>query len=316
MTSIPAMRAAVIDGFGPPEVLRVAQVPVPTPGPGQVLIRVSAAGVNAIDAFTRAGRGVGVPGFPAVLGWDVAGTVVVVGPDVTGLRVGDEVFGMARFPALAGAYAEFAAIPEDELVVIPAGVDHVTAAAAPMAGTTAWQSLFRHGGLAAGQRVLVHGAAGGVGHLAVQMACATGAEVVGTASARNHDFVMGLGAKQVVDYTDERVEDVVDGFDLVVDSRGGEDFARLLRVLKPGGTIVTLKGGAPEHAGLVAERGVRAGYTYVSPDVEAMAAVAAMLADGALRVAVGQPVPLADVVAAHRVVDEGHVRGRLVLDLA
>jgi NADPH:quinone reductase-like Zn-dependent oxidoreductase len=239
--------------------------------------------------------------------------VTAAGP--TGPQPGDEVFGMPRFPALAGAYAEYVAAPADQVVPKPDHVDHRTAAAAPMVGITAWQTLFRHGGLTRGQRVLVHGAAGGVGHVAVQLAVGAGAEVVGTASARNHDFVTGLGATQVVDYTAERVEDVVRDIDLVVDTRGGTGSRQLLEVLSPGGIIVTLKGQDDKLDAAARERGLRTGYTYVSPDAEALADIAAQLADGRLRIVVERVFPLAQVAAAHALGEEGHVRGRLVLDV-
>lgn len=300
------MRAAVIDAFGPADAIRVAEVPVPTPGDGEVLVRVHAVGVNAIDWFSRAGRGVGVRSFPAVLGWDVSGTVV---------GTGEEVFGMPRFPDLAGAYAEYVVAPAGELAAKPAGVDHRTAAGAPMVGITAWQTLFRHGGLAEGQRVLVHGAAGGVGHVAVQLAADAGAEVVGTASAHNHDFVASLGASRVVDYTAERVEDVVRDIDLVVDTRGGPGARRLLDVLRPGGALVTLKGRDDALDRAAAARGLRVGYTYVSPDAEALSAVADLMAREALRIAIEDVLPLERVADAHRTGERGHVRGRLVLDV-
>jgi NADPH:quinone reductase-like Zn-dependent oxidoreductase len=303
------MRAAVIDAYGPADTFRLTDLPVPVPGDGEVLIRVHAAGLNAIDWASRAGQGVGVSAFPAVLGWDLSGTVVA------GPRAGDEVFGMPRFPALAGAYAEYVVAPADQVVRKPDHIDHRTAAAAPMVGITAWQTLFRHGGLTRGQRVLVHGAAGGVGHVAVQLAVDAGAEVVGTASARNHDFVAGLGAKQVVDYATERVEDVVRDIDLVVDTRGGAGSLRLLDVLRPGGIIVTLKGQDEKLDAAARDRGLRTGYTYVSPDAEALADIARQLADGRLQIVLEQAFPLARVAAAHAVGEAGHVRGRLVLDV-
>jgi NADPH:quinone reductase-like Zn-dependent oxidoreductase len=309
------MRAAVIDAFGPADTLRLTDLPVPVPGEGEVLIRVHAVGINAIDWLSRAGTGVGITSFPAVLGWDLSGTVAA-DTGATGLQAGDEVFGMPRFPALAGAYAEYVVAPAYHVVLKPDAVDHRAAAAAPMVGITAWQTLFRHGGLIAGQRVLVHGAAGGVGHVAVQLAVDAGAEVIGTASAHNHDFVAGLGAAKVVDYTSERVEDVVREVDLVVDTRGGEDAVRLLDVLRPGGVVVTLKGQSDPLDAAARHRGLRTGYTYVGPDAEALADIARRLASGALRIEVERAFPLAQVAQAHTIGEQGHVRGRLVLDLS
>ncbi|HEX5120971.1 MAG TPA: NADP-dependent oxidoreductase [Pseudonocardiaceae bacterium] len=309
------MRAAAIDAVGPPDRLRITELPVPVAGPGEVLVRVRAAGVNAIDWATRAGEGVPIGEFPAVLGWDVAGTVVGTGPGVTAFGDGDDVFGMPRFPALAGCYAEYVTAPESELAGRPATVDNRTAAGAAMVALTAWQSLFEHADLGAGQRVLVHGAAGGVGHVAVQLAKLAGAEVIATASARNHDFLRELGADDVVDYTVRQPADVVAGIDVVVDPRGGSDFVRLTGVLRPGGVIVTLKGEQPGHRDHAAAAGARAAFTYVHPDGPVLDRIARLLADGSLRIAVDRTFPLADAAAAHALGEQGHVRGRLVLDV-
>ncbi|MFG3101383.1 NADP-dependent oxidoreductase [Streptomyces sp. NPDC048182] len=309
------MRAVVMDGFGAPGVLRVARVPVPEPGEDEVLVRVSAAGVNAIDWATRAGQGVGVPRFPAVPGWDLSGTVVATGEHAGRFAAGDEVFGMPRFPAPAGAYAEYAVAPEAELSRKPAGLGHHLAATAPMVGLTAWQSLFEHGRLTAGQRVLVSGAAGGVGHIAVQLAVDAGARVVGTASPGNHAFVLGLGAEQAVDHRTDRLRDAVGEVDLVVDPMGGPSLLRLLDVVRTGGTVVTLKGEDPEFRTRAAERGVRAGFTYVRPDAGVLDRVAELLAEGRVVPEVQRVFRLEEAARAHEFGEAGHVRGRLVLAL-
>jgi len=303
------MRAVVADAFGPPSVLRQADVAEPEPGPGEVLVRVDAVGVNAIDWFTRAGQGVPVAQFPAVHGWDLCGTVVA---DAGGFTAGTRVFGMPRFPALAGAYAELVAAPADQLVAVPDGVATEVAAAIPMVALTAWQTLFTHGGLQAGQRVLVQGAAGGVGHIAVQLAKHAGAEVIGSASPASHEFVAGLGADRVVSYA-EAAE--LSDIDVVVDPRGGDDFTRLVEVLRPGGIIVTLKGESPGHQDLVRAKGKRAGFTYVGPDGGVLGEVAALLAAKELTAVIDEVLPLADAATAHEIGERGHVRGRLVLDV-
>jgi NADPH:quinone reductase-like Zn-dependent oxidoreductase len=313
--SVPAtMRAVVLDGFGGPEVLRAAELPVPAPGDGEVLVRVRAAGVNAIDWATRLGQGVGVPDFPAVLGWDLSGTVAALGPGVDALAVGDEVFGMPFFPKPAGGYAQYAVAPAADLARKPKRLSHHAAAGAPMVALTAWQSLVTHAEVGAGQRVLVSGAAGGVGHVAVQLAKAAGAFVIGTASTANHDFLRSLGADQVVDYTRRPIARLVEPVDVVLDPRGGPDFDELLDVLRPGGIIVTLKGEQPGQRELAASRGLRVGYTYVGPDGATLGRIAEQLADGRLDIAVEQVFPLAEAAAAHRLGEGGHVRGRLVLD--
>lgn len=307
------MQAAVIDGFGAPGVLHTAQQPLPVPGEGEVLVRVHAAGVNAIDWATRAGQGVGVPAFPAVLGWDISGTVTALGPGTTRLRVGDAVFGMPRFPGLAGAYAQFAVADENELALKPAGVDDIVAASAPMVVLTAWQTLYEHGGLHSGRRVLVQGASGGVGHIAVQLAAAAGAEVIGTASAANHDFVRSLGAHEVLEH--DAVGRAAKDVDIAVDPRGGSDFHRLLDVVRPGGIVVTLKGEAQGHRVAAEARAVRAGFTYAHPDRAVLEQAAPLLTDGSLRPYVQEVLPLTEAARAHEIGEQGHVRGRLVLDL-
>ncbi|MFC8914628.1 NADP-dependent oxidoreductase [Streptomyces sp. NPDC057116] len=309
------MRAAVVGSFGGPDTLRVRNLPVPEPKEGEVLVRVHAAGVNAIDWATRAGRGVGVEGFPAVLGWDVSGTVAATGPGVRRFTEGDAVFGMPRFPSLAGGYAEYAVAPEGELAAKPDGVDHVVAASLPMVGLTAWQTLFEHGGLRPGHRVLVSGAAGGVGHIAVQLAVDAGAEVIGTASPANHDFVRSLGARRAVDYRTVPLQKEVGDVDLAVDPMGGAEFFRLLDVVRPGGIVVTLKGEGPDHRQTAQAHGVRAGFTYVHPDGPVLDRIAGLLSAGAVRPEIQRVFRLDEVGQAHALGEEGHVRGRLVLDI-
>ena len=309
------MRAVVLDAFGGPDLLRLVGRPVPTAGDGEVLVRVRAAGINAIDRATRAGHGVEVSKFPVILGWDVSGEVAALGSGVTGLAVGDEVFGLLRFPDIASGYAHYVTAPAAQLARKPKELSHHAAAAAPIPALTAWQSLVSHGKVASGQRVLVSGAAGGVGHIAVQIAHAAGAEVIGTAAGSHHEFVTSLGADQVVDYTRQRVSQVVKDVDIVLDPRGGADFVQLLDVLKPGGIIVTLKGDAPGQADLARSRGLRVAYTRVAPTGATLGEIAKQLADGRIRVGVEQVFLLEEAGAAHLAGERGHVQGRLVLDM-
>jgi NADPH:quinone reductase-like Zn-dependent oxidoreductase len=308
------MRAVVIERFGPPEVLRERDLPVPEPAEGEVLVEVRAAGVNAIDWLTRAGQGVGISAFPAVLGWDVSGVVTAAGPGAQDLPPGAEVFGMGGFPGLIGGYAQYAVVAANALTRKPDTIDHATAAAAPMPALTAWQTIITHAQVTAGQRVLIHGAAGGVGQLAVQLAAAAGARVIGTASTRNHDLIRTLGAEDVIDYTRRPVEEAVRDADVVVDPIGGDVAVRLLATLRPGGILVTLKGSDAKLESAAADRGVRLAYTYVAPDGAGMAEVARLLGDGRLRVAVQEVFPLAQAATAHTVGESGHLHGRLVLD--
>jgi NADPH:quinone reductase-like Zn-dependent oxidoreductase len=309
------MQAVIMNRFGEADVLHLAERPKPEPKPGEVLIRTSCVGVNYIDALTRAGKGVPVEGFPAIVGWDLAGVVAALGAGVTRFRVGDAVFGMPRFPRLAEAYAEYVSAPAHELALKPAAVDDATAASAPMIGLTAWLALFTQGGLRVGQRVFVHGASGGVGHVAVQLAREAGAEVIGAASAAHHDFVAGLGANLVIDYADGAIERAVRDVDLAIDHRGGDDFVRIVSVMRPGGVIATLKGADPAGEALAREKGVRVERVFVQPDGEALEKIADRLATGRLQVAVSDAVPLAEASAAHAVVERARGRVRIVLDV-
>jgi NADPH:quinone reductase-like Zn-dependent oxidoreductase len=247
------MQAVIMNRFGGADVLHLAERPKPEPKPGEVLIRTHCVGVNYIDTLTRAGKGVPVEKFPAIVGWDLAGAVAALGAGVTRFRVGDAVFGMPRFPRLAEAYAQYVSAPAHELAFKPAALDDATAASAPMIGLTAWLALFTQGDLRAGQRVFVHGASGGVGHVAVQLAREAGAEVIGAASAAHHDFVASLGANLVIDYADGTIERAVHDVDLAIDHRGGDDFVRIVRVMRPGGVIATLKGANPAGEALARE---------------------------------------------------------------
>ena len=303
------MRAVVQTEFGGPEVLRLVEVDRPVAGPGEVLVRVVASGVNPADAIVRAGYPMlGEP--PLTLGWDVSGVVEEVGPNA-GYAVGDEVHGMPAFPRAANAYAEYVVARSDELAPKPAGLDQVHAAALPLAALTAWQA-FAEADVQPGQRVLVHGAAGGVGHLAVQLAKALGAHVTALAGASGHEFVRDLGADEVIDYRTTDFTTVLSDLDVVFDSVEQAD--RSLTVLKPGGVLITIK---EQHDPAVGERVVAAGRgfvgTTVTPDGAGMAAIGDLVERGLVRPHVSETFPLADVVKAHELIDTGHTRGKIVL---
>ncbi|MGH3586476.1 MAG: NADP-dependent oxidoreductase, partial [Pseudonocardia sp.] len=218
--------------WGELDTLEVVEVARPSPAPTEVLVRVEAAGVNPVDVYTRKGLAYNsVLDLPFVGGWDVAGVVTEVGYGVTRFRPGDRVFGMPHFPREAGAYAEYVAAPSRHFALVPEGLDVVEAAAVPLAGLSAWQMLVDAAGVAEGDRVLVSAAAGGVGHLAVQIAKARGAYVIGTASAAKHDFGRTLGADEVVDYTAGDVADSVRDVDVVIQMFGGDGALRALECL-------------------------------------------------------------------------------------
>ncbi|MFI4977746.1 MAG: NADP-dependent oxidoreductase [Solirubrobacterales bacterium] len=300
------MRAVVMRETGDPDVLRLEDAERPEPGDGEVLIRVHAAAVNPIDWKYR--RGLVPKDLPAVLGSDVSGTVEVSRAD--GFAAGDDVFGFAA----SGGYAEFAAAPAALIAKKPAGVSHEQAAALPVAGLTAWQALFDRGGLARGQTALIAGAAGGVGHLAVQLAKHAGARVIGTGSSRNRDYVLGLGADQYFDYTQQDVAATASDVDVVFDTVGGETTQTLVPTLREGGIIVTIAGAPPEQA--AGERGARAELLIMSPDSERLARVAELVAAGEVHVEIAQTLPLAQAAQAHVLSESGHTRGKIILTVS
>jgi NADPH:quinone reductase-like Zn-dependent oxidoreductase len=280
------MKAIRQSELGPPEVLELVELPDPQPGPTEVLVRVAAAGVNPVDWKTRARGGfLGEP--PFTVGWDVAGTVERVGLGVTRFAPGERVFGMPRFPREAAAYAELVTAPSRQFARMPEQLSWSEAAALPLGALTAWQTLVDTAGLGAGQRVLIHAAAGGVGHLAVQIAKARGAYVIGTARAAHHDFLRELGADEAVDYTETEVADAVGEVDLVLDLVGGETGVKSIAALRDGGLIVTVPSStdlAPLHE--AAGERVRVSAFLVEPDREGIEAIAALVEAGELRVKV------------------------------
>jgi NADPH:quinone reductase-like Zn-dependent oxidoreductase len=309
------MRAIIAERAGGPEVLKLAEVERPTPGATEILVRVHAAGINPTDWKSRSGSGLAGRSFPAILGYDVAGVVEAVGPGVTLYRPGDEVLGMPLFPHLPGAYAEYVAAPARHFVPKPASLSFEEAAGLPLVALTAWQGLVDTAKLKAGQRVLVHAAAGGVGHVAVQIAKSLGAYVIGTASAAKHDFVCGLGADEVIDY---RAADFVEVLrdqpvDVVFDSLAGDYSSRSLKVLKDGGVLVSI---LPVDEVAVKEgeaRGIPTGFTLVEPDRLSLTAIADLVERGKLRVEIDSVFALEDAAEAHRRSETGRATGKIVL---
>ncbi|WP_043255018.1 NADP-dependent oxidoreductase [Streptomyces sp. Tu6071] len=298
--------------LGTPDVLRLTEVPRPVPGPGQLLVAVRAAGLNPTDFKHRSQR-LFLPPPPFTLGWDVSGTVVATGYGVTLFRPGDDVFGMLPYPHGAGSHAEYVTGPARAFAAKPAGIDHVQAAALPLAALTAWQALVDTAALRAGQRVLVHAAAGGVGHLAVQLAKERGAHVTGTASAPKHDFLRALGADACVDYRTEDFTAAEEPYDVVLDPIGGETATRSAGVLRPGGVLVSLVPGAPDTPAAAEKAGVRAVTLLVEHDHAGMRALAGLAADGRLRAHVSGTFPLAEGARAHAQGETGRTTGKLVL---
>jgi NADPH:quinone reductase-like Zn-dependent oxidoreductase len=308
------MRAIVVRSYGGPETLHLEEVQRPEPIPTHVLVRVVAAGVNPIDAKTRSGGGFANEAgpLPHIPGWEFSGVVEKTGFGVTRFRPGDEVFGLPFFPRPAQAYAEYVSAPSRQLALKPANLPHEQAAGLPLAGLTAWQLLVDTAGVRPGQRVLIHAAAGGVGHLAVQIARARGAYVIGTASAAKHDLVKELGADEVIDYTATSFEEAAGVVDVVVDLVGGDTRRRSLEVLREGGLLLPVPRGldVSEEA---ARRGIRATPMIVEPDYRGLEELAAMVRDGTLRVRVETALPLEQAEQAHRAMESGHATGKTVL---
>ena len=308
------MHAIRQQAFGGPEVLELTEVDRPVPLPTEVLVRVRAVGVNPVETVIRSGRFplLGEP--PFILGWDVCGMVADVEPGVTRFRPGDEVYGMPFFPRAASAYAEYVAAPSRQLARKPATLSGAEAAALPLAGLTAWQALVDTAQLAPGQRVLIHGAGGGVGHLAVQIARARGAYVIGTASAAKHDLIASLGADELIDYRTADFAAHVDGVDVVLDTIGGEVARRSIGVLRRGGLLVTIVGRRDVDLAVRTEAaGRRFAGVSVEPDYPALEALADLAESGKLRVHLQATLSLAEAVKAHELLESGSVIGKIAL---
>jgi len=304
------MKAVVMNSFGGPEVLQPIELPIPTPGAGEILIQVRAAGINPVDYKIRSGQYRRTEtNLPVIPGRDVSGKIAAVGRDVAGFDVGDEVY--AFLASHSGGYADYAIARDNELALKPVTLDHAEAAAVPLAATTAWQALFDHGNLQRGQRVLIHGAAGGVGHFAVQFANVKGAVVIATAEAGDIALVEGLGADQVVDYKNGDFEREVEPVDLVVDLIAGDTQERSWSVLKEGGAMVsTLKEPSAEKA---RHHHARAVAFMAQPSREILQAVAALIDAGRVRVVLQKTYPLPEAAKAQDELEHDHSAGKRVL---
>lgn len=305
------MKGIRLHEFGGPDVLKYEDIPRPEPKAGDVLVRVQAAGVIATDWQFRSGL---MPGFlgitlPATPGWDVSGTVEALGPGVDRLRVGDEVYAM--LPG-QGGYAEYAVAHADTVAFRPASLDAIEAGAVPLAATTAYKCLYTTAQVSDGQTVLIHGAAGGVGSFAVQLAKARGASVIAVASGKNLAFVRSLGADQVIDHGAVRFEDFAQDVDVVLDVIGGDNIGRSLHALRKGGLLVTIAGQPPGPESL-APQSLRAAFVSAEPDGEALLAITRLIEDGRVKPHIHRVLPLAEAAEAHRTLEAGQVQGKLVL---
>ncbi len=308
------MKAVRIHEFGGLNVLKYEDAPMPKPGADEVLIKVFASGVNPIDSKIREGLAKErfPTKFPLILGWDVSGEIEEVGSDIVNFRKGDEVYSRPD-PTKNGSYAEYVVVKADQVNQKPKSIDHDKAAAVPLAGLTAWQGLFDHGQLEKGQRVLIHGASGGVGTYAVQFAKWKGAYVVGTASAGNIDFLKDLGANEVIDYKKEKFEDIVKDVDLVFDLVGGATQKRSLKVIKDGGTLVTTV--KPENQEEAKSRNIHVeGFMAKSYPGE-LQQIADLIDSGKVKPVIDKIFPLTEAAEAQKLSEEGHPRGKIVLQV-
>jgi NADPH:quinone reductase-like Zn-dependent oxidoreductase len=312
-----SMKAVQVHNYGGPEVLRFEDAPRPTPGFGELLIRVHAASVNAIDWKARAGylKDVFPLPLPYIPGWDVSGIVEAIGPGVTQFKKGNEVYAVPDGARSGkGTYAEYVVVKETEAALKPKSIDHIHAAALPVVALTAWQALFDHAGLSKGQKLLIHGAAGGVGGIAVQLAKWKGAHVIGTASGRNQDLLRELGVDDPIDYEKNRFEDVVNDVDVVLDTQGGDTQNRSWKVLKKGGLLISIV--APPSAEEAAKHSLRSAFLSGHPSSAQLYEIAQLVDAGKLKPVVETVLPLSDARRAHELNETGHARGKTVLRVA
>ncbi|WP_194861199.1 NADP-dependent oxidoreductase [Dietzia sp. SYD-A1] len=313
--SSPTMRAVTQDSLGAPDVLVVSDRPRPEPRTNEILVRVRAASVNPTDWKHRANGGfLGAP--PFVLGWDLSGVVEEVGIGVARFAPGDEVYGMLSYPFGHGAHADYVTAPAAWFAPKPASLDHVQAAALPLVSLTAWQALVEYADIQPGQRVLIHAAAGGVGHVAVQIAKARGAYVIGTASAGKHEFLRELGVDEAIDYREVDFAEAVGDVDAVLDTLGGDTSSRSLRTLRPGGILVSiLPVGSDDLLREADDLGVRAIRMLVDSSRHDLLSVTDLVDRGALRARVSDVFPLEQAAEAHRRGETGRTTGKMVLTL-
>ncbi len=313
------MRAIAIKAFGGSEQLELMDLPRPVPEPDEVLIEVRYAAVNAVDWKIREGmlQGYATHAFPLVLGWDAAGTVADMGAMVFGFNAGDQVYTSCPKPVIQhGCYAEYVAAKRDVIAPMPENLSFAEAAAIPLVALTAWQSLFDFAGLEAGQTVLVHAGAGGVGSLAIQLAKQAGATVLTTASAANHDYVLALGADHAIDYRAMDFVDAVrtlrpDGVQIVLDTVGGEVQERSFKVLTSGGVLVSIV--SPPDENLAHEHGLKAGLVYYQGNGAQLQKITEMLEAGTLKPPAVREMPLGEAAQALEASKGGHVQGKIVL---
>jgi NADPH:quinone reductase-like Zn-dependent oxidoreductase len=305
------MKAVQIHGYGGPEVLKYEDVPLPQIADDEVLIKIHASGVNPIDCKVRQGlKGANAYNLPLILGWDMSGDVSDLGNKVTEFKLGDPVFGRPD-TTRNGTYAEYTAVKASEIAAAPKLLDPISTAGIPLAGLTAWQGIFDHGKLEKGQRILIQGASGGVGSFAIQFAKWKGAYVVGTSSRKNHQFLIDLGANEMLDYHDNGYEKKYSDFDLVFDTVGGQTQRKSMVMLKKGGILVSTLG-IEDQAEL--KKNELSGVRFMAQSTPSdLKEIAKLVDQGEVKVVVDRIFNLPDAAIAHRMIEEGHVRGKIIL---
>jgi len=308
------MEVVIIDKFGSREVMKFRKLPIPTPGPNEILLKVKAASINPVDWKIREGQFPAIKSdkLPYVLGRDLSGVVEACGTETKGHQKGNEIYAMLAFDR--GAYAEHVIVKPNEAAPKPRSIDHVAAAGVPLAGLAAWQGLFRYGELKAGQRVLIHGGSGGVGHFAIQFAKAKGAHVITTVSEKHIEFVRELGADEVVDYKKQKFEDVAHEVDVVLDLIGGETRKRSWPMLKKGGILVSTM--LEPFGNQTRELGVRAAHYTVQESGEELREIGTLIDAGKVKPKISKVFDFHEVWAAHEYVEKGDTEGKVVLKVA
>jgi NADPH:quinone reductase-like Zn-dependent oxidoreductase len=313
------VKAIVLNSFGSTNELVYQDIPTPSLLPDEVLVKVEDISINPVDVKTRKGKGQAArlkDQHPMILGWDISGRIIRTGKNVSAFKAGDDVFGMVNLPGHGKAYAEFVAAPAAHLSLKPANISHAEAAAASLAAITAWQALVKHGNVQPGQKVLIHAASGGVGHYAVQIAKYLGAHVIGTSSGANREFVLNIGADEHIDYTWQPFEQVSPQVDFILDTIGGENIDRSLKVLKPGGTIVSLPSGLSETVSEKARaQGKNGIFFLVESDGHDMQKIASLLHKGVIRSFVSKIYSFDEMKSAHLQVETGKTKGKIIVSM-
>jgi NADPH:quinone reductase-like Zn-dependent oxidoreductase len=311
------MKAIVLKDFGGIDQLAITEIPAPAIKDNEVLIKVHAIGLNPVDVKTRTGKGQAAKlrkENPMILGFDVSGTVTETGSSVTRFKKGDEVFGMINIPGVGKTYAQFVAAPAEHIALKPGNISHEEAAASSLAAMTAWQALVHQAKLKPGEKILIHGASGGVGHFAVQIAKHLGAYVIGTSSAENREFVLSIGADEHIDYKSVKFEYVCPMVDVVLETIGGENIDRSLKVLRKGGIIVSLPSGASDSVSEKAAAQNKKGIFFlVNSNGIDMQQIADLLKKGEVRPHISQVFSFEEIGKAHDMLASGKTKAKLVM---